>query len=91
MSQSLWWTLKSPKTNILADGLIERISSVLDKIESKTVHKTKKVTDRGKRSKTLSEVKLVKNISKNPQSFLEISSVQKEVPLSHKLQDHAYD
>ena len=83
--------LKSPKTNILADGLIERISSVLDKIESKTVHKTKKVTDRGKRSKTLSEVKLVKNISKNPQSFLEISSVQKEVPLSHKLQDHAYD
>ena len=83
--------LKSPKTNILADGLIERISSVLDKIESKTVHKTKKVTDRGKRSKTLSEVKLVKNISKNPQSFLEISSVQKEVPLSHKLQDRAYD
>ena len=83
--------LKSPKTNILADGLIERISSVLDKIESKTVHKTKKVIDRGKRSKTLSEVKLVKNISKNPQSFLEISSVQKEVPLSHKLQDRAYD
>ena len=47
--------------------------------------------DRGKRSKTLSEVKLVKNISKNPESFLEISPVQKEVPLSHKLQDHAYE
>ena len=29
---------KSAKTNILADGLIERISSVLDEIESKTVH-----------------------------------------------------
>ena len=33
----------------------------------------KKVIDRGKRSKTMSEVKPVKNISKNLQSFLEIS------------------
>ena len=49
----------------------------------------KKVTDRGKRSKTLSEVKPVENISKNLQSFLDISSMQKEVLLSHKLQDHA--
>ena len=31
----------------------------------------KKVIDRGKRSKTLSEVKRVENISKNLQSFLE--------------------
>ena len=46
---------------------------------------------RRKRSKTLSEVKLVENMSKNPESFLEISPVQKEVPLSHKLQDHAYE
>ena len=52
---------------------------------------TKKVIDRGKRSKTLSEVKPVKNISKNLQSFLEINPVQKEVFLSHKLQDHAYE
>ena len=29
----------------------------------------KKVIDREKRSKTMSEVKPVKNISKNPQSF----------------------
>ena len=50
-----------------------------------------KVIDRGKRSKTLSEVKVVKNISKNPQSFLEISPAQKEVLLSQKLQDHAYE
>ena len=50
----------------------------------------KKVIDRGKRSKALSEVKPVKNISKNLQSFLEISPMQKEVLLSHKLQDHAY-
>ena len=42
--------------------------------------------DRGKRSKTLSEVRLVENISKNLQSFLEISLVQKENLLSHKLQ-----
>ena len=47
--------------------------------------------DRGKRRKTLSEVKPVKNISKNPQSFLEISHVQKEVLLSHKLRDYAYE
>ena len=40
---------------------------------------TKKVIDRGKRSKTLSEAKLVENISKNPQSFLEISPGQNEV------------
>ena len=45
----------------------------------------KKVTDRGKRSNTLSEVKSVKNISKNLQSFLEISPMQKEVLPSHKL------
>ena len=51
----------------------------------------KKVINRGKRSKTLSEVKQVENISKNLQSFLEISLVQKEDLLSHKLQDHAYE
>ena len=38
----------------------------------------KKVIDRGKRSKTMSEVKPVKNISKNLLSFLEITLVQKE-------------
>ena len=82
--------LKSTKTNALADGLIERTSSILDEIESKTVDNGKE-GDRGKRSKTLSEVKPVKNISKNLQSFLEISPVQKEVLLSHKLRDHAYE
>ena len=50
----------------------------------------KKVINRGK-SKTLSEVKLVENISKNRQSFLEISTMQKEVLLSDKVQDHAYE
>ena len=49
----------------------------------------KRVIDRGKRSKTLSEVKQVENISKNLQSFLEISPVQKEVLPSHKLRGHA--
>ena len=39
--------------------------------------------DRGKRSKTLSEVILVEKIGKNPQSFLEIRPVQKEALLSH--------
>ena len=51
----------------------------------------KKVIDRVKRSKTLSEVKQVENISKNQQSFPEISSVQKEDLPSDKLQDHAYE
>ena len=39
----------------------------------------KKVIDREKRSKALSEVKPVENTSKNPQSFLEISPEQKKV------------
>ena len=51
--------------------------------------KMKKVIDTGKRSMTLSEVKPVGNISKNPQK--EISPMQKEVLPSHKLQGHAYD
>ena len=51
----------------------------------------KKVIYRGKRSKKLSEVKQVENISKNLQSFLEISPVQKEGLPSHKLRDHAYE
>ena len=49
------------------------------------------VIDRGKRSKTLNEVKSVENISRNPQSFLELRLVQKKVLLSQKLQDHAYE
>ena len=43
------------------------------------------------KKKKLSEVKQVKNISKNLQSFLELSPVQKEVLPSHKLRDHAYE
>ena len=43
---------------------------MLDEKELKT--RTKKVIDRGERSKTLSEVKPVEKISKNLQSFLEI-------------------
>ena len=38
-----------------------------------------------------SEVKQVENISKNLQSFLEISPMQKEVLPSHKLRDHVYE
>ena len=64
---------------------------MLDEIESKRYTKRKKVIDRGKRSKTLSEVKPVENIRQNLQSFLETSRVQKEVLLSHKLQDHVYE
>ena len=45
----------------------------------------KKVINSVKRNKTLSEVKPVKNISENLQSFLEICPVEKEVLPSHKL------
>ena len=64
--------------------MIERASSMLDEIESRTIRTriTKKVIDREKRSKTLGEAKPTENISKNPQSFLEISPVQKEVLLA---------
>ena len=51
----------------------------------------KTVIDREKTSKALSEVKPVGYINKNLQSFLEVSPVQKEVILSHKLRDHAYE
>ena len=47
--------------------------------------------DRGKRSKTLSEVKPVKNISKNLQGFQEISLLQNEVLSTNKLQDLGYE
>ena len=55
------------------------------------MHKDGEGDYRGWRSKTLSEVKPVKNISTNLQSFLEISLMQKEVHLSQKLWDHAYE
>ena len=51
----------------------------------------KKVINREKRSKTLSEVKPVENISKNLQSFVEIIPMQKEVLPSHKLREYAYE
>ena len=50
------------------------------------------VIDRTKRSnKTLSEVKLVKNVNKNPQSFLKVSFVQNKVPPTQKLQHDTYE
>ena len=42
---------------------------MLDEIESKTVHRDEEGDQYTKKSKTLSEVKLVENISKNLQSF----------------------
>ena len=64
---------------------------MLDEIKSRTVHKDEEGDQQRKKSMTLSGVKPVENISKNLQSFLEISPVQKEVLLSHKLRDHAYE
>ena len=60
------------------------------KYHQKLCIKAKKVINRGKRRKTLNEVKPVKNINKDSQSFLEISPKESEVLPPHKLQDHAY-
>ena len=62
----------SPKTKTLADGLIEKTSSMLDQIASKTLHKDAK-GDRY-RKKKLNESQSKTRIH----SFLEIISVQKE-------------
>ena len=62
---------------------------MLDETESKTLRNDE--GDQWRKSKTLREVKPVENKSKNPQSFLETSPVQKQVLLPHKLQDHAYE
>ena len=64
---------------------------MLNDIESKILHKGKECDQQGKKIKTQSEVKPVKNISKNLPSFLEISPMQKEVHPSQKLRDHAYE
>ena len=62
-----------------------------NEIETKTFHKDEEGDRYRKRSKTLTEVKPVEDISKNLQSFLEISPVEKEVLPSHKLRDYAYE
>ena len=57
-------------------------------MESKAVHKNEEGNQQRKKSKRLSKVKPAQNMSKNPQSFLEISPVQKEVLSSRNLRDH---
>ena len=47
--------------------------------------------NREKISKTLSAVMPVENLSKNPQNFVLITSMQKKNLPSHKLEDHAYE
>ena len=59
------------------------------KQNKKSCTNKKEVIDRGRRSKILSEVKPVENISKNLPSFLETRPVQKEVHPAHKLRDYA--
>ena len=51
---------------------------------------TKKVINREKGRNTPNIVKLGENTNKNPGTFLNVSLVQKEVPPSHQLQDHAH-
>ena len=46
--------------------------------------------DNGKGSKIRKEEKGVRKINKNPQSY-GIRNMRKEVPISNKLKDHAYE
>ena len=90
----LMMDVKVSKDKILADGLIEWTTEphlCWMKQNQKPCTKTKKVIDKGKKGKTLSEVKPIENMSKNLQSFLVISLMQKEVLPPHKLRDHAYE
>ena len=63
---------------------------MLDEIESKTVQKTNKVIDRGKISKTLSEVKPVENKQESSE-FCRDNSRAKGSLFSHKLLDHTHE
>ena len=80
----MWSALKSPKTKTLADGLAKKTLSIADEIESKAMYKHEE-----EKEVRQSEVKPVKNITKNLHSFLEISIVQIKVLASDKLWDHA--
>ena len=51
VTQSLWWTLKFPKSNTLEDGLIEKMPSMLDGMESKTMHNKDKENDQKRKKK----------------------------------------
>ena len=53
------------KTNAVAEGLIERITSILDEIKSKNVNKEENGDDRGNRGKAMNTVKPFKNINTN--------------------------
>ena len=56
------WIFKPPKTNKLPNRLIERIFSMLAEMVSKTMHVEKDGNWWREKSKTMNEVKLVKNI-----------------------------
>ena len=62
-----------------------------DKHISRWVDRENLIYVRRNSIKTLSEVKPIKNTSKNPQSFLEICSGQKGVLPWHKAQNHVYE
>ena len=68
------WMLKSPKTKHISTWVDWEYLIYVKKSCTKT-----KVTDRGKRRKTLHEVQPVENINKKPQSFLELCREHKKV------------
>ena len=81
--------VKVIKYKLISGWVDQENLTMLDEMESKTMHNHKKVINRGNRSKALSEVEPVQNSVKNLQSFLEISPVRKQNLPSHKPQNHA--
>ena len=64
---------------------------MLDEIESKNMHKDKKAVWYQKKKWDTEWSKASWKHKQELQSFLEISSAQKEVLPSHKLQEHEYE
>ena len=81
----LWHQHKQLKTMEMGETLSDTYDEgYIHQFQPEPCIRTKKVINIGKTSKTLSKVE---NISKNLQSILEISPVQKEVLHLHKLQE----
>ena len=78
--------VKISKNKHISRRFSERTSSMLDEIEWKTLHK-----DKGDQYRKKTEWSKASQKYNNPQNLLDIHPMQKEVPPSHKLQDHAYE
>ena len=80
--------MKVSKDKCISRGVDRTNPICYMKLHRKLGTKKKMMIARSKRSKTVNQVKSVENINKNPK-FSSVCTMQKEVSLAHKLQDHA--